>query len=254
MGNVEHTSFDSQWVEERGVRVWGRRVRGLEVRDLERAEVPLKTNLHIIRHLARIAPHVRARFVGARLIEEDGEERSIDDAFLDAELTAAGSKFHPVIVDSETIIQFARSRAVESIGGGEMVYWIEHPKTKQQRARMALVATSGDKRALGIPEGETLGTLSVVPITPELAPRVRRELRGTGEERDRMEVNVIRGMEPPPTDELVLELVRLSPDAPVEIYTAYSGILAPHLPRRSEQTAAEFAYNQAWWDKHVFVK
>lgn len=254
MGNIEHTTSESGWIEERGVRVWGRRMRALEVDDLKRAEVPLKTNLHIIRHLETISPKVRMRMCGARLIEEDGEERSIDDAFLDAELATAGSKFNAAIDDPETVVQVMRASATARVGAGDTVSWIEHPKTKQWRARLAFSVDEAEKQLLGIASGQTLGSLSVVPLTPRLAPRVRRELRGSGEERDRIEVNVVHGISPPLTDEMVFELVRLSLDAPVEIYTAYTGIVAPHFPRRREQTDEEFLYNQSWWDKHVFVK
>lgn len=252
--DVHFNQASNGWIEERGVRVWGRRVRAIEVDDLKRAEVPLKTDLHIIRHLVAVSSEVRMRMNGARLIEEDGEDRSIDDAFLDAELATAGSKFNAVIRDPETVVQFARACAMARVEAGEAFFWIEHPKTKQQFARMAFSITEAEKMSLGISHGESLGTLSVIPLTPDLVSRVRKELRGGGEERDRIEVNMIEGVRPPLTDKLVLVLVRLSPDAPVEMYTIYTGILAPYLPRRGEQTDEEFTYNQAWWNEHVFVK
>jgi hypothetical protein len=244
---------EADYIEEGGVRRYGRKVGEVAASELSAVEVPSKTLLHITRHLSTLAPEARARLRGLQVFEGEGAGE-VDDEFIDAELASTGSKFHRKIDQPETISTFAIEQVLAAVQAGESVVWVRHPHTKEQEAIFSIEVTPQQKALLGLARDDRLGTLSLIPITPEIADNVHKEQRGTGEERDQIEINVVEGMTVPQTDQLIVSLMRSGTNDPVWLHTTFTGIHAPALPREHEQTLEEFDYNREWWDRHAFIK
>ncbi len=242
------------WVDVGGERIYGTRVRDLEPDDLEKLKLTPDALLHVTRHLVTLFPEARAQLLGLQRTDENGATHPIDDGFVAAQLAAAGSKFHPSVQDPEKVIAWAMEQFAQALREGKKLPWVESLATGERSVSMTVTATADDKRFLGIPPGESMGNGSVIPVTPELAPRVVQEQRGKGEAKDRIVVNVITGMDAPPTDQTILVLKQVKATGQYEFYTAYTGVNSPKLPRPGEQQPDELAYNQAWWDRHTFVK
>jgi hypothetical protein len=241
------------WVDVGGERIYGTHVRDLEPKDLEHVEITPDALLHVTRHLVSLSPDARTHLVQLKRTDTAGTH-AIDDGFLDAQLAAAGSKFHGTLQDPRAVIDWGLGRFAQALREGCTLPWVESLTTGERSVALVITATEDDKRTLGIPPGEAMGNGSVIPVTPELAPRVVKEQRGKGEAIDRIVVNVITGMDAPTTDQTIIVLKQVKGSDVVEFYTAFTGVSSPKLPRADEQLPDELAYNQAWWNRHTFVK
>jgi hypothetical protein len=240
------------WVEREGVRMYGEPGGKVEQKDLETLRVSTGSLLHVTRHLTGMSPEARQRLVGKSHVD-GGQERVIDDEFIDAQLASTGSKFNEKITDPQLMIDFCLRRYKEAIEAGDAGEWLKRSETGMVDTGIFIDVTPEQKVELGLGPEDHLGTSSVIEITPEVADKVRREIRGKGEVHDHIEVNVVGGT-PPVTDQMVIVLRRhLDSDVP-EFFSAYSGILTPNMPRPDRQAGEELAHNKAWWDSHAFVK
>ncbi len=241
------------WVDVGGERIYGKRIRDLEPSDLEQVEITPDALLHVTRHLVSLSSEARTHLLQLERTDETGAQ-AIDEGFVDAQLAAAGSKFHTAVQDPQAVIAWGLDRFARALRESRTLPWVESLTTGERSVALIITANEEDKRVLGIPPEEAMGNGSVIPITPDLAPRVVKEQRGKGEAKDRIVVNVVTGMEAPPTDQTIIVLKQVKGSDKVEFYTAYTGVSSPKLPRADEQLPDEFAYNQAWWDRHTFVK
>ena len=107
---------------------------------------------------------------------------------------------------------------------------------------------------LGLEPDEAFGDQSLVEITPEIQDKVQRVQRGRGEAKDQITVNIIEGIKPPEADLIIVTLKKESKEAPPVVYTVFTGMRTPSLPRREEQSEEEFEYNREFWDRHAFIK
>ncbi len=240
------------WVEREGVRMYGEPGSKVEQEDLETLRVSTGSLLHVSRHLASMSLEARQRLIGRRHTDGD-KELVIDDAFVDAQLASTGSKFNEKITDPQVMIDFCLRRYKEAIEAGNAGKWLKRPKTGMVDTGIFIEVTPEQKAELGLEPEDHIGTASLIQITPEIADRVRREIRGKGEVHDHIEVNVIDG-EAPLTDKMVIVLRRHPDSDAPEFFSAYTGIMSPNMPRPDLQDKDELAYNKAWWDRHAFVK
>ncbi|MFA6272791.1 MAG: hypothetical protein WC693_06940 [Patescibacteria group bacterium] len=235
-----------------GVRVYGERIGSVTAEELEQLEVSTENVMHIVRHFTGLSDESRGKLVGQEL--QNGEElQIINETFINAQLESTGSKFNGKLDDPELIVQLCRNLMVQSVQSGRDIAWVKEPGGDFS-AKLQVEIPAEMKKQIGINEFEKLGTSSVIPITPGIAGQVKKEQRGRGEIKDLVQINVIEGIPSPKTDTLIIEIKKRDENATPYLYTAYTGTLAPSLPRPEKQSAEELAYNQEWWDRHAFIK
>lgn len=249
----EEKNQPTPWFEQDGERIYGEAIREVEPGDLDNFVITPESLLHIIRHLVGLSADMRTKLVGVE-IQNGDEVMTVDDAFLNAQLSTTGSKFDAKLQDPEDMIKHAKEWVLDQLKNGKQVKWFKGWQKGQQIAKFFLALSAEQKAELGLDSEEKLGTSGVIPISSEIADQVKREMRGEGEESDRIIVNVIDGIPTPRTDSLMVWLKRKDGSDEVEFYTMYTGIMTPALPRKGEQPDDEFEYNKEWWGKHVFVK
>lgn len=241
------------WFLEDGIRRYGRKAGEVQLTDLLEIAVTPEALMHVTRHLVGVSQEARANLLG--LMVKDGEnEWKVDNDFIDVELSVAGSKFNSKINDPAKIIDFTKQWFIEAVRAGKKMFWIENPVTGKEEAEILMTVTPEMKTNLSLKSDESFGNCGVVFITPEIAPIVKQEARGQGEEADRILVNVVRGFELPGTDQLIVRLARDSAKDPVVFCTTFTGIKAPRIPCLGEQDIEEFDYNTGWWSQRAFVK
>jgi hypothetical protein len=132
--------------------------------------------------------------------------------------------------------------------------WVRNEVTGISLANLSLWGDEELKAILGIPEGESLGYHGIIEITDELRPKVCRQSRGP-EGDDRIEVNVIVGVAPTPTDEYHVYFKKHPEKEGIFIANAFSGTDdGLILPNRSIQTEEEFKKSEEWWCRRAFIK
>ncbi|MBU1951585.1 hypothetical protein KJ733_01580 [Patescibacteria group bacterium] len=248
----ENIEPNSPYIESDGVRIYGERAQIVELSDVELLKIPQEAVLHVTRHLTELSGEVRERLIGTQ-IDDEGKTVIVDKEFISVQLESAGSKFNDKISDPEILIAVCREMMIEEVNAGQ-VSWIENSATGEMTAKFQAEPGDKYKEMLGLGSEEKLGTTSVVEITPNIQGQVEREPRGKGETKDQIEVNVVRGIPAPKTDNLIIVIKKQSKDSEPYFYTAYTGILAPSLPRPEKQSPDELKYNQEWWEKHAFVR
>ncbi|MFA5107002.1 MAG: hypothetical protein WC497_01600 [Patescibacteria group bacterium] len=248
----EPQKYSPSSVEVNGVRVFGEKAGRVEPREID--EIASRTDLllHLTRHLASLSPEAKQRLCELR-VRVGQEMRPVDDAYLAKQTETAGSKFHPAVDDPYKLIDFCVEKLRQMVSDESEIPWVRL-ETGEWRATLQIPITPEDKAEFGIPSGESFGTASVVEITPELQARVEKEARGKGEAVDGITVNVIRGMPEPPSDNLIVVIRKRNEGEPAQLYTAYTGVPAPALPRPDKQSPEELSYNSEWWEKHAFIK
>ncbi|MFA5076495.1 MAG: hypothetical protein WC480_03720 [Patescibacteria group bacterium] len=240
------------YVEQNGVRFYGETAGNVEQRDINNLRLPTESTLHVARHLTNISPEAKAKLLG-QTINDEGNEIVVDEKFITAQLEAAGSKFHPKINDPEALSLFCQEKLVEALENNQTIIWIKNQTTDEARANIQITVTAADKTRFGLAPEESFGTSSVIKITPDVANKVTQKMRGQGEAKDQVTINTIGDISAPQTNDLVITIIRKSGQTP-EFYTAYTGIIAPHLPRAETQSPEELQYNKDWWSQYAFVK
>lgn len=252
MTEGEPEQYKPSSVEVNGVRVFGELAGEIEIDEVRDIKVPPEVVLHITRHLAGLSSEAKARLCQLSIGGPEGQ-RQVDEAYLQTLLDSAGSKFHQAIDDPDKLIDFCRDKVVQAVSAQADIPWVRI-ETGAVRATLQIPITTEDKMRFGIPPEESLGTASVVTITPELEAKVEKEIRGKGDAADNITVNVLRGMPEPPSDNLIVVIQKDTASDPARLYTAYTGIPAPALPRSEKQSSEQYAYNKEWWNQHAFVK
>ena len=248
----ENIKSDPPYMENDGIRIYGEKVRDVELSDIESMIVPQEAILHVTRHLNELTSDARLKLVGKQ-IEDEGTTIMIDEEFINKQLESAGSKFNNKISDPEIIIAICRDMIFEAIDSNNIA-WMKNSQTGEMTARFQIEMEDKHKEMLGLNSEEMLGTASVIGITSEIQGQVERELRGKGEVKDQIEINVIRNIPVPETDNLIVVIKKEDELSEPYFYTTYTGVLAPSLPRPEEQSSDELEYNRDWWDGHAFIK
>lgn len=204
---------------------------------------------HIIRHMRRLSGEAEKRALAYTI--RDGEEiKPVTKELLRELLRTTNSKFNEKIDDPLAIISFAEEHVQEKVKKREKLLWQKTPRD-EYICRLVSYITPPEKAFFNLGPDESLGACHVLEITEEIAPQITRGIRGTGELRDQVPVNIIYDT-PPQSNTLIIILKKPDISAPATIYTAYTGIIAPPLPYHT-QIQEEFAYNQDWWEKHTFI-
>ncbi len=237
--------------EKDGIRYYAKIEGEVESSEIEKLGIPITTLLHISRHLRSLSSEARQALLG-RAIDE-GETSMVTDEFLDAELQSTGSKFSKKIQDPQQVAALCKELLLQKAERSEL-YWMKNSATGEKVAVTDAVVTNDQKQSLGLETDDHLGDSNVVEVTSELKDRVQQEQRGRGDERDRVVVNIITGVEIPLTDRLCIVVTQSAKSSTPILHTAFTGFPAPSLPREEEQGAEEYEYNKAWWDRHAFVK
>lgn len=239
--------------EQDGIRYYVEQVRSVKLSDFDKLRVSPESLVHIARHLIKISPEAQKRLIGQSFQDGD-QERVIDDSFLDRQLETVGSKFHSDIVDPEKLTDFCIRKIRDLVETGQGPVWTRNLQTGVLSANFQVVVSPEDKKFFGLKEEDKFGDCSLIKINPDIADLVTVEQRGAGQAVDRINVNVVRGIDLPLTDNLVITLRQKDENSPPVFHTAYTGITTPPFPRPSSQSPEELKYNQEWWSKHTFVK
>ncbi|MFA6392217.1 MAG: hypothetical protein WCW66_05760 [Patescibacteria group bacterium] len=234
------------------VRVYGEHSGSLRVEELKQLEIKIENIMHIVRHFTGLSVESRSKLVGQEL--QNGEQRQIiDDTFVNAQLESTGSKFNDKLQDPDQIIQLCKDLIIHSVQSGKDVAWVKETGGDFS-AKLQVDVSAEMKKQIGLSVDDKLGTASVIPITPEIEEKVSKQQRGKGEAKDLVQINVIENIPTPQTDTLIIEIKKREENSAPYLYTAYTGTLAPSLPRPETQSAEELEYNQTWWNRHAFIK
>jgi hypothetical protein len=197
---------------------------------------------HVTRHLVQLSEDAK-RFLTDLGVEEN-EARAM--------LATHGSKFNSKIQDPRAIIDFVKDKLSKVIERTK-VGWILSFNGTREVAQFVMKTDINDKNSLGLNENDALGTATVVEITEVNRHLVGKEVRGRSEDKDRVTINVIRGLPIPTTDQLVINLHR-SPDSKQLIsFSAYTGTIAEPLPDPNALSASELERSTRFWDTHAFL-
>jgi hypothetical protein len=250
--NPDGPKKQTNFFEVDGVRVYGERVGSVTVEELEKLEIHTENIMHLVRHLIGLSDDARSQLVGQEL--QDGEQsQTVDEAFINAQLESTGSKFNDKLQDPDQIIQLCKDIIIHSVQSGKDVAWVKE-SGGDFSAKFQVEIPTEMKKQVGLSTDDKLGAASVIPITPEIESKVSKQQRGKGEVKDLVKINVVEGIPTPQTDTLIIEIKKHEENGAPYLYTAYTGMLAPSLPRPETQSAEELAYNQEWWDWHAFIK
>lgn len=198
--------------------------------------------LRVVRHMSVLSPEAREKLV---------MKFGISEGAIADRLRTYGSKLNPKLNDPEKIIDGMLQIAKQVVEIGTTIPWLRFT-TGKLRAWIPHTFTAEEKALFGLAPDEPVGTLSLIPITPELRSKITKELRGHTDVMDRMLVNVAK-VPPPPSDQMILILRKENESTLPEVRGIYTGIIAPALPNPIEQGPEELHYNIAWWEQHVFV-
>ena len=233
------------YTENEGVRFFGEIKELLSGSEVEKIQTTPASILHVSRHLKKLNPEARKKILSFEGVTDD---------FITAQLQTVGSKFHEKIDDPYKLLKVCHQALRDKISGAEKIPWLYSKEVDEFEAIIKIELSPEQKQSLGLNPNEYAGDVSVIEITPEIENQITKEQRGKGEKKDHIEVNVISGVDLPETDTLIISLKKKNQDSPPELYTAYTGIIAPSLPRKEEQSEEEFSYNKSWWDNHAFIK
>lgn len=235
-----------------GIRYYAEQIRPVDQIDIDRLMIPTESLLHISRHLNSFSEEAKSKLIGQTILEKDNEI-VIDDNLLNNLIKTAGSKFNLAITDPEKLAIFCKQKMQEVINSNKAPFWYRK-KSLSEWSDFMIKVTNEDKKRFGIPINEYFGTESVIKITPELSNLVVSGRRGYGQEADSFEVNTIQGIKVPQTDNLIISLKRSDINKPAMLFSAFTGIKTPPLPRLKEQLPEEYQYNKDWWSKYAFIK
>lgn len=244
MSERKELPTNQPYIENEGIRFFGEQKGSLTETEAEETTTTPDSILHITRHLKSVSPEAKKKLLAL----------DVTDDFIEAQLDSAGSKFHEKINDPYKLLEVCQKAVKDKLSGGEEIPWIYSKEADEFEAKIKVEVSPEQKQALGLNPDEYAGDVSVIEITPEIENQITKEQRGKGEKKDHIEVNVISGVDLPETDTLIISLKKKRQEDAPEFYTAYTGIIAPDLPRKEEQSEEEFEYNKQWWDQHAFIK
>ena len=161
-------------------------------------------------------------------------------------------KFNPKIKDVNDFLT-KLSLWLDSQINISTIDWIHNNKSGTDTVELPFKADTKLKNMFGLSSDEFFGYDGVVEISADLRSKVIQKSRGD-DGADKIEVNIIEGIEPKPIDDFVVEL-KIRPDQDgIFIATAYPGIPGPNLPDKLSQTEEEYKKNKEYWDKNAFLK
>lgn len=201
-----------------------------------------QTILHLTRHLSKLSPESKQKILAFSDME-------VSEALLNNLLNTLGSKFHPKVNNPFLLADFCITIA-ENYLNKNALNWKDGEN--KQYTEFEYLVTQKDKNQFGLSKEDSFGTGSVIEIPAEELPNVKKEIRGKGENVDQLEVNVLYGIPPQETDNLVITLGKT--DQGISLLSAYTGILAPPFPGKFNQTPEQEAQSKAFWSKHAFLK
>lgn len=246
MDQNEHNSISYALID--GIRRYGETSPVTESDVAEFRRTP-ESYTHIVRHMKTLSEEARRRAC-SYTIEDKGEKKQVTPELIDQLLTTAGSKFNAQINDPLTIISFAEQHVQEKVKRREKLLWLKTPRN-DYFCYLATYISPAEKSFFQLNEDDDLGTCRVVKITDDIATRITERVRGTGEKTDEILINVVEDT-PPPSNTLIIVLHKPDISSPSNVYTAYTGIIAPPLPSDTH-TKEEYEYSKEWWSRHTFI-
>lgn len=163
-----------------------------------------------------------------------------------------GGKFNSKIDNPEKLLEVLVNYLNARVDV-KAIDWHRNIASDTDTAELSFTDTSEIKEAFGISEKEPLGYHYVVEITENLRPKIVKKPRGTKGD-DKIEVNVVTGIESVPTDELVVHFKKRLGQDDISIATAYPGTHGPFLPNKEKQTEKEYQESIEYWDNHAFIE
>lgn len=244
----------SSFVVIEGINYYAEPFGSLTLAELDALEVTDDAVLHVTRHLTMLSPVARTRLKMLNITNQPGLPGFINDDYLDVQLQAAGSKFHPTLSDPWQIIEVSKRWLRLQLLTGITASWLRNPQTGDRSLEVIFSIATTQLDEVGLSRESSLGTCNIFPITPELESRVIVEERGKGEAADRIQVKVIYGMEPPLSNELVIDLTWPVGAEHPRLGSLFTGIRTPAFPDRERQGDEAFFYSKHWWDRHAFLR
>ena len=163
-----------------------------------------------------------------------------------------GGKFNAKVNDTEGFLKVLTEYLRAKIGSDKLD-WFHNEISGTDTASIILTADTKLKSLFGILPDEPFGYDGVVEITKELEAQVTRKPRGNTDA-DRLEVNVVSGISPKPTDIFIVKVKKWADQKRIFISTAYPGNLSPFLPNKENQTEQEYQKSLDYWNKHAFIE
>ncbi|MBI4836434.1 MAG: hypothetical protein HY817_04205 [Candidatus Abawacabacteria bacterium] len=237
------------------VKVFGRKVDDVAIRDIDNIVITQESLLHVVRHFSQLSQQSRKSL----LEKKHDTERQIEvtEKMIDELLHTAGSKFHPQLQDLHYVLSCLLSYTKGHVTAGLKAPWIEFSSLPgEYYTEIHFTITSEQKEELGLSQDEFIGTLGAVPINEENIAFVQPEQRGAGDKADDIIVNIIKELDPPLTDTITIGLAKNPETLVVRLTTIFTsdGKFSPLFPNAEKQSPEEFAYNKQWWEQYAFFK
>lgn len=163
-----------------------------------------------------------------------------------------GGKFNKKITSAEKILKLLSEYLGQRINS-ENLDWIHNETSGTDTVEICFYADKELKDSLGLSDDDPLGYHYVTEVTEELKSRVIKMSRGNKGD-DRIEVNVVGGISPKPTNQFIVHLKKRPGQEGIFIAIAYPGSPSPFLPNALSQTAEEYQKSKDYWDGHAFIK
>ena len=220
--------------------------------EVEKIDLSIDGELHLLRHFSTLSPAVMERLIGKKILNPDQTERTIDEEYIQNQLKTAGAKFsqgQSNLDDPEKLLVIAKKLIQEHLGE---LTWLR--KGKQKRFILRVELTPDLKRTLGLDPEEPLGFGNLVEIDEELKDKIYKKNRGQNEATDQITRNFVKIENVPTTDGLVLVIQKLDDQENPYLFSMHPGLLTPSFPNRMFQSEEEFEYNHSFWSKHAFIE
>ncbi|OGI69698.1 hypothetical protein A2824_03210 [Candidatus Nomurabacteria bacterium RIFCSPHIGHO2_01_FULL_42_16] len=243
------------FIEVEGVRFYGSPDKKLSKNEIYSVDLPLDSELHILRHLSSLEKEFRQKLIGQKMINPyTGQETIINEEYIDSQISTAGGKFNQEQkrLNSPEKIKEIVIQGAEKIIESKDIQWFR--KGKQKRCIFSVTFTPELKQNFELDPNIPIGFSNLVKITKELENLTYQKQRGEKEEADQQATKFIQLENPPATETITAVFAWFDNRDNPQLFAVHPGIITPPFPNAKFQSAEELEYNKKFWDQHAFVE
>ncbi len=247
--NQESDLDPDKFVTVEGVNFFGEKGPKVSLEDIENLKSTIDNEAYILKHFSELPPEEYNRLLDQEVYLY-GKKIKIDETFINNQFKVIGSKFNPkieAVSSPQKVLALVEKYLPKTIKEKEPNWIIRGPF---KDCLVSLEIDEQIKKAEGISQSQKIGTANLIEITPDIKSKVVQQERGKN---NKYLVNTIKGIPMPETDKIIVALRWFNDKEFPKFNSIHSGIIAPPPPNPDEQSSAEIAAYNEWWDKHAFI-
>lgn len=159
--------------------------------------------------------------------------------------SVVGGKFNPKINDPKDFLTKLSKWLMLKVNLDDLD-WIYNEKSGGSFVEVLFCADEELKNIFNISPNKPFGYDGVIEITENLRSKVFKN------NREGIEVNIIEGVDPSPTDYFVVQFKKQADEEGVFIATTYPGSIGPLFPGETS-TEEEYLKSKEYWGNHAFI-